>query len=182
MIILCQSNSAETINTLNIILGGIGGAIIASLITIISNNCTRNRKEKNLFKGFVSEMKANNEYLKHNYDLANLILDNKPKPSIFINVRNIICAQILTSGEVKLEKETRKMTEHYLVTLDHLNQMIKIAQIEKTNKEVVKKIKRYCREKDDEYDSEFDYIKKHIKKLEEQLYDQKYYLKNHFRR
>jgi hypothetical protein len=165
MIFLCQSNSAG-IGTLNIILAGIGGAIIASMITILNSRYWTIQKEKNLFKGLISEMKANLEYIKHNYKLAGLILNDNLKPGIFINVRNSICAQVLTSGEVKLNKETRRICEHYLVTLDHLNQMVRIAEFENNNSEVIEKIKRYCRENDEEYGSEFDYVKKHIIELE----------------
>ncbi|MBW6534705.1 MAG: hypothetical protein K0B11_06825 [Mariniphaga sp.] len=169
---------------LNIVLSGLGGAILATLIVIINNKCKELRKEKNLFKGLFSEMKVNLEYLKHNYDTACQILNNKKSSGIFIYVRNFICVQILTSGEIKLQNETRKNIEHYLVTLDHLNQMIKKAESEKIianeSKNTIEKIKRYCRDDENEYKKGCDFVKKGILKIQNNLFSKKRYLRNNF--
>ena len=187
MILLCKhfinnsiNNSSLNESLLSIILAGLGGALIATLIAIFYDKHKQNRKIRNLFKGFISEIKINEEYLKHNYGLAELIGNNRIKPSIFIPVRNCICEKVLTSGEIKLDNTMRRLCDHYLVTLDHLNQMIKT--LENTDftsneyTEAIERIKRYCRSKQGAYDEKFDFVLKHANEIQKKIFDQKKYL------
>ncbi len=175
--LLCQvvpiSDNSLWKTILPIILGGLGGVIVAALVTISYDLYKSFQRKKNLYKGFISEMEVNKEYLKHNYSLAESIQNKQDKPSIFIPVRNNVCVTILTSGEIKLDINTRKLFNHYLVTLDHLNQMIKT--IERTtnfDKEydiAIERIKRYCRQEPGKYSENFDFIYKHIDKMKDTL-------------
>lgn len=164
-----------------VLLGGLGGAIIAPFITIFNDRCKQIRKEKNIFKGFISEMEANKEYLKHNYGLADLILKKKSKPSVFIQVRKEICVALLTSGELKIDKSFRKKCNHYLVTLDHHEQMINtIKSLSEKSDEyntALERIKRYCRLEQGDYYEKFDYISKHIDEIKSTLINEKRYIK-----
>ncbi|MCK4664820.1 MAG: hypothetical protein KAT68_18255 [Bacteroidales bacterium] len=166
-----------------ILLGGLGGALIAPLITILYDRCKHIRKEKNLFKGFISEMGINKEYLKHNHDLAGLIQKEGDKPSIFIPARNEICTILLNSGDLKIDKKIRKQCNHYLVTLDHHNQMIStIERLSETSKEydtAIERIKRYCRLEQGNYSEKFDYVSKHIDNIKSILIIEKRYLKKY---
>ncbi|MCF6364570.1 MAG: hypothetical protein L3J35_00025 [Bacteroidales bacterium] len=168
----------ETLTT--VLLGGLGGAIIAPIITIFYDKYKKNRREKNIFRGFISEMEANKEYLKHNYGLAVLILKEKSKPSVFIHVRKEICVTLLTSGELKIDKNFRKKCNHYLVTLDHHEQMINTIKSlsEKSNEynTALERIKRYCRLEQGNYSEQFDYVSKHIDEIKNMLIIEKKYL------
>lgn len=181
----CCSTDVTTYNSIlnylnPILLGGLAGVIVV----IIYDWIKRNNKRKNLYKGCISEMEVNKEYLKHNHELATSIKNYESKPSIFILVRNDVCVNLLTSGEIKLNKIIRKKCDHYLVTLDHLNQMITtIEQTEKNTQEyevALERIIRYCRKEQGDFADEFDYISKHINSIQHVLLEQKKYLKNYF--
>jgi hypothetical protein len=191
MTLLCQLSQTDPLNVslfwekiLTIVLGGIGGVIVAALVTILYDFYKSRKKRSNLYKGFISEMEVNKEYLKHNHSLADIIQKGQEKPTIFIPVRANVCLTILTSGEIKLDLNTRKFLDHYLVTLDHLNQMIKtIERTENNNKEyevAIERIKRYCRSEPVGYSDNFDYVIKNMDTIKDILFKKKKFLKRYF--
>lgn len=161
----------------SIFLSGLGSGLIATLIIVLYELRKKRIMERNLYRGFISELQINKEYLKHNFDLAG---DNS-KPPIFVPLRYDACARILTSGEIKLEDETREKCNHYLVTVDHLNRMLlMIGQVSKgdnDHKITMERIKRYCRSEVGDYGDEFDFVRKHLDQIQVSLIENKNYLK-----
>ena len=182
MILLCE-HYYTTSSIVPIFLSGLGGALIASLSAILYDRWEKYKINRNLFKGFISEMEANKEYLTHNYNLANKTKgENKYKISTFIPVETIICSNILTSGEIKLKSDDRKSIGHYLVTLDHLNQMISaIKTTSETAPEyelLLKQLSRYCRKEKGK--DIHDFVWQYIDEIKDNLFKQKPYLKEYF--
>jgi hypothetical protein len=156
-------------NMTSVFLSGLGSIVVATVITIIYEWRKRKIIERNLLRGFVSKLDINKEYLKHNFDLATLLLTDNSKPPIFVPVRESACTRILTSGEVRLNNDIRTKCTHYLVTVDYLNRMITTIELtdreSKDYKTGIERIKRYCRTEEENYSSDFDYVRKHLNEI-----------------
>jgi hypothetical protein len=167
---------------LSIILSGIVGVVLATCITILYDWRKQNRKSSNLLKGLISEISINLEYIEHNYKLAEWIKNQKPKASVFIPVRNKICLKVLASGEISLKDETRDLANKYLVTLDHLNQMIHSLSDHPPEsneyQKAIDRIKRYCRNEVDPDGAYYDFIIRRINDLKPALIQQYSFLKS----